>query len=199
MTIIGNKSKLVTKADSIKIEGFVEIRNGDKVIKAKNRFVQTILAHISNALVLGRISAGAPSVIYWRGPFWDYNIYLGTDQVTPTVFNTTALTSPIGGAPGTAPNTKIGSTSNPSNGVFQINTTATWNAGTVSGTVGEMALYLNLTPALKGYQWGGAATQENGAVQLGSRLSVADGSFSAFPIDNTKPLAVTWTIRVSFT
>jgi len=126
------------------------------------------------------------------------NIYLGTDIAIPTAYNTTALTFPIGIAPGTAPNTLIGSTSNPSNGVFQITMTATWNSGTVSGTVGEIALYLNVLTAgnLKAFGW--SANYQPGAAILASRLSVADGSFEAFLIDDTKPLVVTWTLQVIF-
>lgn len=184
--------------DSINIRGYVEIRNGDTVINGKNKFVQSLLGHISNIMTLGRISWTQASSLFWRGPMYSLNMYLGTDTVTTTTYNTTALYSPIGTSPGTAPNTLLGSTVNPSNGVFQIVITATWNTGTVSGTVGEMALYLNLTPALKGYQWGGSSTQEYGAVQLASRLAVADGTISSFIIDNTKPLAVTWIIQVSF-
>lgn len=184
--------------DSIKIVGKVEIRNGDTVINAKNRFTQSILAHISNILMLGRISGTYVGNYFWNGPIHNYNIYIGTDTGTLTAYNTTALIVPIGTPPGTAPNTITGSTSNPSNGVFQMSIVATWNDHTVSGTVGEMALYLELTTALKGYQWGLWADNLVGSYLLGSRLSSADGSFSPFTIDNTKPLVITWTIKVSF-
>jgi hypothetical protein len=193
-----DKPEPILLGDSINIKGYVEIRNGDTIIKGRNKFLGPFLAHISNIIVLGRLSAGAPSALFWRGPMHSLNMYLGTDTTTSTVYNTPSLYAPIGVSPGTAPNTIIGNTANPSNGVFQVSITATWNIGTVTGTVGEMALYLNLTPALQGYQWGGPATQEPGAIQIASRLSVKDSTLSSFVIDNTKPLAVTWTVQVSF-
>lgn len=182
--------------DTLKIVGEVEIRNGDTVIKAKNRFVQTILQNICNMMSFSaRLTLALNE---FQGAMFIRNIYLGTDIAIPTAYNTTALTFPIGIAPGTAPNTLIGSTSNPSDGVFQITMTATWNSGTVSGTVGETALYLNVFPAgnLKAFGWSGL--YQPGAAVLASRLSVADGSFEAFLIDDTKPLVVTWTLQVIF-
>lgn len=184
--------------DSINIRGEVEIRNGATVIKAKNRFVETILQHICNITSLYRGINGAAT--WFIGPTNSPNMYLGTNIATATAYNTTALTTPIGGAPGTAPNLIIGNTSNPSNGVFQMSITATWNAGTVSGTVGEMALYLVMYPggSLQAFHWQIFNGVYSGGTNLASRLSVADGSFSAFAIDNTKPLVITWTITVSF-
>ena len=201
MQKINQESKAIRLGDSIKIVGEVEIRNGDTVIKAKNRFVQTMLQHICNMMSLANINSG-PGVTGIQGPMQPplyTHMYLGTDTTTPTVYNATALASPIGAPPGTAENIFIGSTSNPSNGVFQITMSATWNAGTVIGTVGELALYLLVLPAgnLRAFQWTTSLNPLGGGV-LASRLSVADGSFPAFVIDNTKPLAVTWTLKVSF-
>lgn len=194
--ITGEKPPVL--GDSIKIVGEVEIRNGDKVIKAKNRFVETILQHICNITSLYRGINGAAT--WFFGPTNSPNMYLGTNTVTATAYNTTALTTPIGGAPGTPPNLIIGNTSNPSNGVFQMSITATWNAGTVVGTVGEMALYLAMYPGgnLRAFNWLIFNGVYSGGANLASRLSVADGSFSAFVIDNTKPLVITWVITVSF-
>ena len=208
--MVGN-GQHIPVGDSIKILGEVEIRNGDTVIKAKNKFVQTILQHITNALsnsVLYGGGGGFPTD-GWHGPtdstVGGPKMYVGTDIAQVTLYNTAALTTPIGGAPGTAPNLVIGNTSNPSNGVFQMSITATWNAETLPGnpTIGEMALYLNVYPApanLKAFGWSivFGSPYSPGAVALASRLSVADGSFVAFVVDSTKPLAITWTITVSF-
>ena len=185
------------KDDILKIEGFVEIRNGDTVIKAKNRFTQVMIQHICN--MISWSSTTAPQQVL--GPINSENIYLGINTTTPTAYNTTVLANPIGIAPGTAPNLLLGNTSNPSDGVFQMSISATWNSGTVSGTVGEMALYLNMFAAgnLQTFQWSG--NYNPGTIVLASRLSVADadGSFpTPFFIDNTKPLVVTWTLQVSF-
>lgn len=182
--------------ETIKIEGFVEIRNGATVIKAKNKFVQTTLQHILNFLSLTG-SVAAPN---FNGPSNTFNMYVGTDTVTATVYNTTALTAPIGGAPGTAPNSIGAVTSNPSNGVFQIVMTAVWNAGSLPGnpTVGEMALYLNLFPAgtLEAYGW--IANYLPGAAVLGSRLAAGDAAFTPFVVNSANPLSIVWTIQFSF-
>lgn len=185
---------------TIKVEGFVEIRNGDKVIKAKNKFVQTMLQNILNFLSNYTCQNAGN---YWQGPTTSFNMYVGIDAAQVTLYNTTALTTPIGGAPGTAPNSIGGVTSNPSNGVFLINFTATWNAGTLPGnpTIGELALYLSVFAAgnLSAYQWstgtGGGGT---GTPVLVSRLAAADGVFSPFAINSANPLSIVWTIQLSF-
>ena len=182
--------------DTIKIEGFVEIRNGDTVIKAKNRFVQTLLQHVLN--FLSCTSAPAP-LNTQRGPMQAVNMYVGTDTTTPTVYNTTVLTSQIGIAPGTPPTTIGGTTQNPSNGVFRIIITATWNAGSLPGnpTIGEMALYMTVFPSgtLRSFAWVDSGTPP---AILASRLAVADGTFSAFTINSANPLSIVWTIQLSF-
>ena len=185
--------------DTIKIEGFVEIRNGDMVIKAKNKFVQTILQHIINFISMGIIPGSNAAS---QGPISVYNMYVGTDIAQATLYNTAALTTPIGGAPGTAPNSIGGVTSNPSNGVFQMSITATWNAGTLPGdpTIGEMALYLDMYSApasLFAYQWVMQPYAPGGA-KLASRLAAADGVFAPFAINSANPLSIVWTIQVSF-
>lgn len=198
------KSEELILGDSIKITGDVEIRNGDTIIKAKNKFVQTLLQHLTNIFSNNLLYAGGGgySSDGWTGPLNNQNIYIGADTTTPTDYNTTALILPIGTVPGTAPNTIIGSTSNPSNGVFRMTITATWIAGAVSGTVGEMALYLRLYPAgnLKPFGWSivFGSPYSPASVILVSRLAAADGAFSPFAINTANPLAITWTIGVSF-
>lgn len=192
-----NWGEFLMISDTVKIKGFVEIKNGDTIIKAENKFVQTTLQLIINWLSMTHVPTNWNVGSY--GPTYIYNMYIGTDITTATLFNTSALISPIGTAPGTAPNAKGGVTSNPSNGVFRIIITATWNAGTVSGMVGEMALYLNLLSAptnLKVYGWSDVV-QPTSAV-LASRLAVADGAFSPFTINTANPLTITWTIQLSF-
>lgn len=185
---------------TIKVEGFVEIRNGDKVIKGKNKFVQTMLQNILNFLSANFLKNQGD---YWYGPTTSFNMYVGTNTAQVTLYNTTVLTAPIGGAPGTAPNSIGGVTSNPSNGVFLINFTATWNAGTLPGnpTIGELALYLSVFAAgsLNPYQWtsgtGGGGT---GTPVLVSRFAAADGVFTPFTINSANPLSIVWTIKYSF-
>ena len=106
----------------------------------------------------------------------------------------TQLVSPIGAAPGTEPSSKSGALTNPSPGVWRIVYTATWDAGTVSGTVGEVALYLT---TVSSFIFGDSGWYCDGGKNMVSRLSVADGAFSAFTIDTNKPFTVTWTIEIS--
>lgn len=184
--------------DTIKIEGFVEIRNGDTVIKVKNRFVQTLLQYILNTLSL---SATINNVTI-RGPMNSYNMYVGSDTGTVTAYNTAALTFPLvgPGPPGTAPTTIVGSTQNPSDGVFRIIITATWNAGTLPGnpTIGEMALYKYVWAAgnLKTFAW--SALLDGSGPILTTRLAAADGAFTPFAINSANPLIIVWTIQLSF-
>jgi hypothetical protein len=185
-----------TPLDTIKMEGFVEIQNGDTHIKAKNKFVQTTLQHITNMI------AGYGwwnSVTTFYGPIRSYSIYIGQDISTPTAYNSTALSSPIGTSPGTGPNSISGTVSSPSNGIFNMSITATWNPGTLSGIVGEMALYMNIYTAgnLRAFQWGGGYNPPSAV--MASRLSVADGDFSSFAINTLNPLSIAWTIQLRFT
>lgn len=185
-------NKDIIRGDSIKIQGFVDIKNGDTHIKAKNKFTQSILKHIMNFLSNGN-GAAIPTMTFGC---YTYSMYIGTDTITPTVYNTTVLVSPIGTSPGTGPNILSGSSTNPSNGIFNITITATWNPGTISGTVGEMALYIDSFDSLQGFRWGGILNPQTS--KLASRLSVADGSFSSFNINTSNPLIITWTIQLSF-
>ena len=131
-------------------------------------------------------------------PCYSISMYVGSNTNTPTAYDRTVLVSPIGTSPGTAPNSIIGGTSNPSNGVYRLVITATWSAGIISGTIGEMALYLNtFDTALQTFGWSGPIAPPAGN-RLVSRLSVADGDFSAFTINTGNPLAITWTIQLSF-
>ena len=178
--------------DSIKIQGFVDIQNGDTHIKAKNKFTQSLLKHIMNFISCANNTTYVNMAL---GTF-SYNMYIGTDTTTPTAYNTTVLTSPIGTSPGTGPNILSGSSTNPLTGIFKVIVTATWNAGTVTGTVGEMALYLNAFDTLQGFGWNAQATQTGN--RLACRLAVADGDFSAFTINPSNPLIISWTIQLSF-
>jgi hypothetical protein len=118
---------------------------------------------------------------------------LGTNTTTPTNISMTALVTPIGTAPGTKPNSQAGSTAALSNGA-SVTYTSTWNAGTVSGTVGEIGLYLYIQSTLAAF---GAGTISPSAV-FASRLSVADGDFTAFTINTAAPLTINWTVQFTF-
>jgi hypothetical protein len=173
----------------IVITGSVEITNGPKHAGPyRNHFVNKALAALMYILMTN-----------WNQNFITYNIaplnpqtmYIGSDTSTKTTASMTALVTPIGTAPGTAPNSwneTLQLLSNGSSATF----TASWNAGTVSGTIGEMALYGS---ACTTYITGTQAVNWNGPTVMLSRLSVADGDFSPFPINSAYPLVIAWTVQ----
>jgi len=181
----------------IVITGKVEITNGPRHAGPyRNHFVNNALQALMNILLTNFNSyVGNYSSTDNIVPLNPQTMYLGSDTTTKTTASMTTLIAPIGTAPGTGPNNW--------NQVLQILTngssvtyTATWNAGTVSGTIGEMALYGSAATAYytgtqNGVTWG------SGSVML-SRLSVADGDFSAFTINSTYPLVIAWTVQFLF-
>jgi hypothetical protein len=172
--------------DFIGIRGTVKIENGEHVAIGKNHWVAQGFETIGSYLVT---SSGLQYL-----PVQGYNIYIGSDTSTATTVGMTSLVSPIGTVPGTAPNTKSYS------GIYYSTSTtpvvltyiATWNAGSVSGTLGEAGLYLNINTSVL---TNGAAASEPGLV---SRLSAADGSFTAFTINTAAALTVTWTVSFMY-
>ncbi len=194
--ILNRESRRKLKLDTIKITGIVRIlQNGKVVRESRNHFVnQGLLSLVS---LLG-CSASNGSVNL-PGANWSANnsqstMVLGTNTSAPTTASMTGLTSPIGAGIGTTPNTKSGVNGNPSAGVYQVTYLATWNAGTVSGTIGELGLYLCMKAGLLGF---GATWDGNNLIFI-SRLSVADGDFAAYPIDTGLALTVQWIVRFSF-
>jgi len=183
----------------ITITGIVEITNGPKHAGPyRNHFVGTALQVLTYILLTNCSDYNPYSGDTWIQPLHPYAIYLGTDTSTKTTISMTALVSPIGSSPGTGPNSfsQSSSTQLLSNGSADT-FTATWNAGTVSGTIGEMALYADVitspcTGGQSGYQMG------IGTSGMISRLSVADGDFSAFTINTSYPLVIAWTVQFLF-
>jgi hypothetical protein len=181
--------------DFIGIRGTVKIENGEHVAIGKNHWVGQGFELIGewldcNTYINYNVNMGA---------VYNWNIYIGSDTSTVTTVSMTSLVSPIGNAPGTAPNSKSYS------GVYYSTSTtpvvityiATWNAGTVSGTLGETGLYLydafyasNVKPL--------ANTSYASNPALASRLSAADGSFTAFTINTAAALTVTWTVSLVY-
>jgi hypothetical protein len=177
-------------SDFIGIRGTVKIENGEYLVIGRNHWVtlglQTIGSYLANT---GNMYGG--SAIMNSTPY--YYIYLGSDTSTPTTVSMTALVSPIGTSPGTKPNNTSISGAYYSSSTTPVVLTyiATWNAGTVSGTLGEVGLYLNInTGGLTGTLFSGSG--------LASRLSAADGSFTAFTINTSAALTVTWTVSLVY-
>jgi hypothetical protein len=105
---------------------------------------------------------------------------------------TTGLTTPVG----TGPDSQAGATSSPGGGTYRVSWTATWNAGSLTAiTVSELGLFLFLQTGLQGFGW----TQFNGAgTALFSRLSAADGDFTAFVVNTSVPLTIEWRLTFTF-
>jgi len=181
----------------IVITGSVEITNGpNHAGPYRNHFVNNALS----ALMYIIMTNATPANYYFSNisPLNPTTMYLGSDTSTKTTASMTALVAPIGTAPGTGPNSWNETLQRLSNG-SAVSYTATWNAGTVSGTIGEMALYGTFTQT---YYYGSvslsAVTSWGGHTGMLSRLSVADGNFSAFTINSTYPLVIVWTIQFVF-
>ena len=173
----------------IEITGYVEIRNGKTVIRATNHFVDAFTKTVGGFLCAHSFGSAHRNL-----PLWDnLSIYLGSDTSTATTHDMTSLVSPIGTPPGTEPSSKTGALTNPSAGVWRVVYTATWGEGTISGTVGEAALYLRTVDV---FTWGNHYFACEAGKNMVSRLSAKDGDFSAFVIDTSKPLVVNWTIEL---
>ena len=175
-----------TFGDKITVTDEILVWQGKKLLfKQKGHIVNYGLIGLIDILAAGS-SIQAPSYN------WGTNgtIRLGTDTVTPTGGATTALTAEIN----TAPNTHSGATANPASNQYRVAWIATWNAGTISGTIGEMALKLYIQNTLLAF----GASFSASANTLFSRLSVADGDFTAFTINTSVPLTIEWRLLLTF-
>jgi hypothetical protein len=191
----------VLKSGEIRIRGYVDVWNGTYHQRAKNHFVGIMLNQLINQIATDTsqsnngIVSGAFGFGDWTG-ISDSYMLIGTDTANKTIISTGGLSSPIGGSTPVKPNTQSGSTQSISNGAAVV-LTSTWNAGTVTGTVGEIGIYgrSNASTNLVGFasKWYGA-----GGSFFGSRLSVADGDFTAFTINTAAPLTINWTIQFTF-
>ena len=193
------------RVDELKLKGRVTIYQGEGdekeviVNKAKNKWVDQGLKGLLSYLLGSQIypnNVSGRCIYCWT---YDFKVYLGSDTTTTTTHNLTALINPIGSAPGTAPNRVSGENrTNPATGTWHTAYIAVWDAGTVSGTVGEVALYLRPFTFLTA-QWTHAPTGDyTFPLAMVSRCSVADGDFSPFTIDPSKSLTVYWEVQISY-
>jgi len=188
--LVGGARKRSKYTGRIRAEGWVEVINGPYRKKFRNHFVDSALFALG--YILGsNWTASAASAVY--APLNPQTMYIGSDTSTKTAATMTALAAPIGSAPGTAPNT-VSTSIVTQTGQSSFTLSAVWNASTVTGSLGEMALYgTALTAALTGSQ----GSQSTSQVML-SRLSAADGDFSAFAINSAFALQINWTITFTF-
>lgn len=192
-------SKLAS--DKMLIQGLVTIKQGDKILayQAPNSWVDAGLRGLVSALIGDWVRGSSGTYSPGEGAWAEkLNMYLGSDTATATVHGATALTTPIGNAPGTEPSTIAGDDlTNPSSGTFKTSITAEWYTGTVSGTVGELALYLKPWDDLN-IGWRNVQHNNIPPDTMASRLSNADGDFSSFVIDTGLSLTVEWEIQAVF-
>jgi len=177
--------------ESIRIKAEVEVWNGRTRFRVKhNHFVQQALIHLINMMTVGGGAITPPR--QWNVYSGRYTLRLGTNTTTPTDASMTTLVNEIA----TEPNSLSGANENPSLGVVRIKVTATWLAGTVSGTIGELGLRWGLFTGLQGFGWN--PNSDSGTKNLLSRLSCADGDFTQFTINTGVPLTIEWRITFTF-
>lgn len=188
----------MNNSELMNLKGLVSIRQGDDLIvnNAENKFTNIGLMGILSCIA--HQGCGNNSSSYWKLPSYSWSIYIGTNTANITTPTLTALITPIGTAPGTAPTTKTMSNKlGAADGIWEVTWTSTWTAGTVSGVVGEVGLYLQWANQTT-FRWTAFGVDVNPPAAMGNRLAVADGEFTQFTLDNTKPLAIDWKIQLSF-
>ena len=182
-----------TFGDMIKVTDEILVYEGGKLrFASKGHIVNQGLIHMINAIAASTTQAGSQYYLFsynWTSKTTYMRLGTGGNVTTGSV---TSLTTPVA----TAPDSQAGSTSSPSAGTYRVSWTATWNAGTLTAiTVSELGLFLYLQTGLQGFGWTGF----NGAgVALFSRLSAADGDFTAFVINTSVPLTIEWRLTFTF-
>jgi hypothetical protein len=206
-----------TFGDAIKIseeylfwEGSQEqVKNGSAklITKSKGHIVNTGLIAIINLLSLSGTTTNyinrfgtygfdtsTPSTAYGY-----VKVGTGGGITGPTTTGLTTVTN-------TLPSSQAGNTSNPSAGSYRISYIATWNSGVLAAiTVSEVGLWLDYSTvnndmsALQAFGWaityGGSVY---GSAVFFSRLSDADGDFTAFAVNTAVPLTIEWRLTFSF-
>lgn len=187
------------------IWGEALIKNGDTVIRARNKIVGQGLAGIVALLGNGVTTTHSSSNngnFAWP-PLFETNqqtrsrIRVGTGTGA-TADGTTALVSETA----TAADSTAETEDNPSSGVYRVKFTATWNAGTIAAvTVTEIGIF--------GFLRAGGVTQQpsntgvstwNGtANSMFARLSSTDSEFTSFLINTAAPLTIEYRIVFTFT
>lgn len=184
--------------ERILIEGHGVIIQGDKIVRRfKNKIVNAGLKGIVSLMACEYLEANSTTShayahLYSFTNSWD--IQLGDDTTSAT---TKAMTGLIGTQIGGSPNSKNILYSNPSSGTHRVSFEASWNSGTISGTIGEIAIIMRCPTD---YTWKWTVFANNTTATntysdtMFARASVADGDFSAYTIDTDKPTSIKWDI-----
>jgi hypothetical protein len=164
----------------LKLFGKVEIENGDTKINGRNHWVGTGLETL--AAFIGSTSGASVNTATSN-----WYILLGLDTTTPTNTIMSSLVKPIS----IQPNFEYinGNYYSGSTNAVSIKYTVTWLPRTVSGTIGEIGLYLTLS----------GGTYPVGNPGMVARLSVADSSFTVFTVNTYSTLTVVWNVNLVYT
>jgi hypothetical protein len=205
-----------TFGDAIKIseeylfwEGSQEqVKNGSAklMIKSKGHIVNYGLAAIVNLLSY----SGNSNNYYNR--FGTVGFATGTPVTTQAYVKvgtgagaTGPTTTTLTTVNNTLPSSQAGNTSNPTAGTYRISYIATWNSGALAAiTVSEVGLWLAYLTAgsdmsaLQAFGWSFTGNTMNGQSIFFSRLSDADGDFTAFTVNTAVPLTIEWRLTFSF-
>jgi len=194
-----------TFGDRVVIKDEIRIYEGEGEnrklkVKSKGHIVNQGLISVTNLLSWSSITYGGTSTgglsSYNFTPSGNSYIRLGTggNATTGTV---TGLTTPVS----TVPSSQAGTTSSPQGGQYRISWTATWNAGSLTAiTVSEVGLFLAFASSfssLQAFGWSRNNTTIENPLFF-SRLSAADGDFTAFVVNTAVPLTIEWRLTFTF-
>ena len=188
-----------TEGDKILITEQYVIKSGSKILFAtKGHIVNAGLQMLTNIMGISYCYNNSQNMEFPAYNFASETTYiqLGTGGNVTTA-TTTALTTPVAAKA----NSQSGSATNPANGQYKINFTATWNAGALTAlTITEMGLWLNAISDITTFQAFGATPTINATTNVFffSRISVADGDFASFVVNTAVPLTITWTLTFQY-
>jgi hypothetical protein len=182
----------------IAIDGYVDVILGDTTIlhQVHNRITSAAVLGILSFIAMGGIQVIGTSTECMLTTY-SWAITLGTDTITRTTKDMTKLVSPIGVGNGTGPSSKSVNFIDTYEVGYGVMYSGTWDMGLPNVNVGEIGLWLTLpkTTNWKWYQVGAL----NPGQSMASRLSVADGEMEEpFPISQTNPITVNWSLFFSF-
>ena len=183
-----------TFGDVVKVTDEICVYEGDKLkFASKGHIVNQGLIHLINTLSASMTTSSGYKYLFsreWTGKTYSY-MRVGTGG-NVTQGTTTGLTTPVS----TSPDSQAGATSSPGGGTYRVSWTATWNAGTLTAiTVSELGLFLYLKTTLQSFGW---TSYTGSATALFSRLSDADGDFTAFVVNTSVPLTIEWRLTFTF-
>jgi len=183
--------------DIVKLFGKVTIKQEDKIIHedVPNHWINFGLKGLVSYLCGSLYGVSVPATYTcWQGSSQSngFNMKVGTNTTTVTTFDMTELVNPLAASPNTIMGNNV---TNVSTGVWHLVHTVNWNAGIITQQVGEVGLYLAPFDNLN-VQW--VENNTSKTQRLVSRISVADGNFTAFTPDAAKTLTIEWKVGVSF-